>query len=191
MVLFTSRPVKNHLARFLLFYPGLVELGFIKQRGLAMRGTGNIDLKKKNWVAGCGSIRFAALLVVVVILSLLTACQLPDFGAFLKQPILQQPKEEGITTDAEQITLAWDAPPEAVSSYDVYCRSHGTSSWQVMGSVSAVPQPEYTVLHSTLGNGEYDFAVIAVNDQGDRSDYHTSLDPTAQPDTGWYLVWYR
>jgi hypothetical protein len=178
------------LACFLLPHPGLVELGIVKQRGLAMRGTGNSDFSKKNWVVVRGSVRSAALLAVVVILSLLTACQLPDFGAFLKDPI-KAPTLEPLTSSAAQITLEWDAPPEAVTSYDVYSRSHGASLWQVLGSVSAVPQPEYTILHSALGNGEYDFAVVAVNDQGDRSDYHTSLDPTAQPDTGWYLEWYR
>jgi hypothetical protein len=152
-----------------------------------MRRMERSDLDKK--AAGVrGSIKYIFILAALASLSLLAACQLPDFGAFLKEPA---PKLEAITTNAEEITLEWDAPIATAVSYDVYVRTHAGSVWQVLGSVGAMPQPEYTVLHSALGNGEYDFAIIAVNDEGDRSAYHTSLDSTAQPNTGWYLAWYR
>ena len=37
--------------------------------------------------------------------------------------------------------------------------------------------------------GVYDFAVSAVSEQGNESAFHSSLDSTANPFTGWYINW--
>jgi len=47
---------------------------------------------------------------------------------------------------------------------------------------------EYTVSYPELQYGVYEFAVTAMYSTGE-SDYHTSLDTTAQPDVGWFLDW--
>jgi hypothetical protein len=41
-----------------------------------------------------------------------------------------------------------------------------------------------------LGNGKFDFAVSAVNAAGKASSLHTSLDASAIPFGGWYIVWF-
>ncbi len=152
-----------------------------------MGWTGRSDLLQGKWAGIRGRVRFAFLLAAVISLSLLTACELPDWSALFKD---QDQRE--ITTSADEIVLEWDAPPEtAVAQYQVYVRNHGAANWQVMETIDAIPLPEYTVIYSTLGNGKYDFAVAAVSAEGISSAYHSSLDPTAMPETGWYLVWYK
>lgn len=93
-------------------------------------------------------------------------------------------------TSAAQVILAWDPHAGVVQSYRVYFRLHGNEDWVYLGDVSPDPDPQYTVEHSMLGNGEYDFGVTAVID-GAESSLHSSLDPTASPTTGWYLKWKR
>lgn len=163
-----------------------------------MGRTGRSELNKNGRAFAGRTARLIFVIFSAAVLSFLTACQLPDFGAFLKDPGTPAdpapptpPDTIAVNTSAEQILLEWDPPAEEVSSYDVYIRTHGAASWQVLGSVSAAPAPEYAVLHSAVGNGEFDFAIVAMNGEGTRSTYHSSLDATAQPDTGWYLVWYR
>ena len=75
-----------------------------------------------------------------------------------------------------------------MQKYQVYFRIHGTADWVQLGEAPAAPAPQYTVLHTTLGNGEFDFGVIAVYDTS-QSSRHTSLDASASPTTGWYLRW--
>jgi hypothetical protein len=132
------------------------------------------------------SVGVLGILVFAGFLASLGACRMPGSG----QPSLGA-KQNGIQISAEQITLEWDPPASTVSSYEVYFRMHGTENWQIIGSTSEVSQPKYTILHSDVGNGDFDFAVVAVDSIAARSDYHTSLDDTARPDTGWYLIWRR
>ena len=40
-----------------------------------------------------------------------------------------------------------------------------------------------------LGDGDFDFAITAENTAGESSNLHISLDPTAQPPSGWFLRW--
>ena len=93
-----------------------------------------------------------------------------------------------------EVTLAWDPPPTDVSNYRVYFRIHATDTWYELTEspetpVPASPDPEYTVLHSQVENGVFDFGIKAVNDEEAESSRHSSLDITADPDTGWFLIW--
>ena len=124
-------------------------------------------------------------LLVILLFTMLSACVLPDCTVFLKQG-----KSELVTVTADKIVLLWDAPASAVDHYTVYFRIHGTSDWVELADVPADPNPEYTIQHSTVGDGEFDFAVVAVDAADLRSSYHTSLDTTASPQTGWYVSWY-
>jgi hypothetical protein len=114
-------------------------------------------------------------------------CVLPDYGAFLKASAA--PLAGSVTVTSSQITLQWDPPPEAVSTYRVYSRTHGGSQWTLLGEAPAASQPEYTIQQTTVGKGEFDFAVVAVDLGGVSSEFHTSLDATADPTSGWYVVW--
>ena len=119
---------------------------------------------------------------------LVSACPLYNPAAFV-QP-RNAPKD--ILSEATQITLAWDPPASGASqvvSYTVSYRIHGTSTWNTLATVPANAQPTYTVLRSVVGTGSFDFAVAALYSDGVNSPLHTSLDPTADPTSGWYLSW--
>jgi hypothetical protein len=96
----------------------------------------------------------------------------------------------GVTTSAAEVTLAWDPPPSSVATYKVFFRIHDTSTWySLTDSLTADPAPQYTVQHSDVDNGIFDFGVVAVNAESAASSMHMSVETTAQPDTGWFLVW--
>jgi hypothetical protein len=99
---------------------------------------------------------------------------------------LQAPTE----SSAAQITLAWDPSTGEVAGYRVFLRIHGTNDWVLLAQVPADPNPRYTVAHSALRNGEFDFGIVAGYDSG-QSPLHTSPDPSASPTKGWYLKWQR
>ncbi len=136
-------------------------------------------------------IHLICIIFVIVVAFQFSGCALPDLGSFMKDSDPGQTKavQKQITWSADQLTLQWDPPAQTVANYSIYYRTHGTSGWASLGEITAVPQPEYVIQHSTLGNGTFDFAVVAKNAEGDTSDYHTSLDSTAEPSTGWYITW--
>jgi hypothetical protein len=97
---------------------------------------------------------------------------------------------------SSKLTLAWDRPrsdipnrPTEVTNYQIYFREHGTPYWSLLAEIPASAHPEYTVEHERLGNGVFDFAVRSIAKDGRVSTLHTSLDSTADPITGWYVMW--
>ena len=95
-----------------------------------------------------------------------------------------------------KLTLAWDPPlsgipnrQSEVVNYQIYYREHGTDYWRFLAEIPATPHPEYTVEHRQLGNGLFDFAVSAVTKSGQASPLHSSLDSSADPISGWYVLW--
>ena len=96
----------------------------------------------------------------------------------------------GLTSSAAEVTLAWDPPPSSIQAYKLFFRIHDTSSWlSLIDNLPADPSPQYTVQHIAVGDGIFDFGVKAVNAEAAESNMHISVETTAQPDTGWYLVW--
>lgn len=144
-----------------------------------------------------GLARLASVLLPLTFLSVfLFACPLYNPAAFIQHETApagqNQTGPDDVLSTAAQITLEWDPPStgaSSVASYAVSYRVHGASSWTVLATVPASSQPSYSVLHSAIGDGSYDFAVAAVDSTGTSSPLHTSLDPTADPTTGWYLTW--
>jgi hypothetical protein len=96
---------------------------------------------------------------------------------------------EAIAFSGAQLTLAWDPPASPVSSYKLFYRIHETGTWALLDQIAATGAPEDTIDHANLGNGEFDFGVVAVAEDAAESPMHTSLDNTAQPECGWYLRW--
>jgi hypothetical protein len=86
-------------------------------------------------------------------------------------------------------TLAWDAATGDVDEYEVFFRDHGSDEWVLLGTADAVADPTFDVTDSILAYGNYDFAVRAVLIDGNTTEYHTSLDSTADPNDGWYIEW--
>jgi len=130
-------------------------------------------------------------LACAVVAVAISACVLPDYDAFLKNnaAATKSADLQEVTVTANQIVLQWDPPAQPVAKYDVYYRAHGSGSWTLLAEIPATPAPEYTVAHSTLGNGSWEFGVVAIDADGNRSQNHTSLDPTAEPVTGWFVKW--
>jgi len=128
------------------------------------------------------------LLPLLILVSFLAGCALYDPTAFLKgagKALVAVPVE----TSADQITIQWDPPASEVTKYFVSFRIHGDADWVPLGEVPAGSAPEYTVQYAVLGDGEFDFGVIAENSAAEQSVVHISTDPTAQPSSGWYLRW--
>jgi len=96
---------------------------------------------------------------------------------------------EKVLSSAEEITLAWDPPPSEIATYKIFYRSHESGTWILFDEIPADDDPEYTLYHGDFGNGDYDFGVVAVDTETAESAMHTSLDDTAQPETGWFLSW--
>jgi hypothetical protein len=150
---------------------------------------------------------FTFLLLILLPLFLLSlfGCPLYNPAAFIDQhqttPGGQQQTTTGgqqqagpndILSTASQVTLLWNQPASGgsqVVNYTVSYRVHGTSTWTLLATVPASSQPSFTVLRSVVGSGDFDFAVAAVDSGGTSSPMHTSLDPTADPTTGWFLSW--
>lgn len=131
---------------------------------------------------------FYLLLGVAVFCFLPSACALYNPAAFIQH----QTDLNAISSKASQVDLQWDPPASGASqvvSYAVSYRVHGTSAWTPLATVLATAQPSYIVLRTAIGNGEFDFAVAAVDSTGATSPLHTSLDVTADPTTGWFLSW--
>ena len=95
---------------------------------------------------------------------------------------------QAIYIQAESLIIAWE-PPESsiVMGYRVYYRNRGTFDWTALGEAPA-QSPFYVVTAAALPFGAYEFAIssLSVNDE---SGLHCSMDDSAEPSFGWYVVW--
>lgn len=153
-------------------------------------------MKSKNESWGWRVAQTLICAVSLSVIAVLAGCAFPNFGSILTggspdDNPAAPPEAQVITTSADRIILEWDPSTSEIARYDVYYRAHGSKPWILLGQAEAITTPEYTVLHSVLGNGSFDFAVTAVSVDGDASEYHSTLDQTAQPAVGWYLAWQR
>jgi hypothetical protein len=96
---------------------------------------------------------------------------------------------QGIEVSGPTATIAWDEPFGEIDSYRVVLRIHGEDSWFVLQEEH--PIAEYTLDSAIDDHGIYDIGVVAkdYSSETEESALHTSLDVTAQPDSGWYLIW--
>ncbi|NBF40229.1 MAG: hypothetical protein GVY14_07420 [Spirochaetes bacterium] len=132
---------------------------------------------------------YVALLLVTVLLG---SCAQPfnfNFDDDSDDTNIDTDGPVAVTVRAESFTLAWDPPADAVSGYDVFYRSRGSESWVQLADVAASGNPSYLVSTSSLSYGTYEFAVASYVEGEGLSDYHTSLDSSADPGRGWYLEW--
>lgn len=138
------------------------------------------------------SIRTLSILILITTLFLATdGCSLyllQNLEATGSTPDPDSGAEKVLCSTAE-VTLAWDAPPSDIATYKIFYRSHETGTWILFDEIPADDDPEYTLFHDAFGNGDYDFGVVAVDAETEESAMHTSLDDTAQPESGWYLSW--
>jgi len=138
---------------------------------------------------GAKKVKPLLLVFSMALMSFLSSCALYDMKAFL----VEEQKSDGFQVNVfsgEQFTLSWNAPQSAPQKYIVCYRPHGASenSWIDLGETADV---SFNVMYESIGkNGEYDFAVFAINEDGEKYE-HMSLDPTAEPPTGWFIRWTR
>ena len=145
------------------------------------------------------ALKAAGLSVVAVLLLYLSSCTMYMAAAFKfseaegveggeEGSLATDP--QGVSTSATEVTLAWDPPLSSVATYKLFFRIHDTSTWYSLADdLPADPAPQYTVQHSAVDNGIFDFGVVAVSAESAESRMHMSVETTAQPDTGWFLVW--
>lgn len=117
---------------------------------------------------------------------LLAGCMPP----YIEQPLM-------VRVETSFLTIKWDPPHQTIShspyypdKYIVYYADFGTSNWIRLGEIDAKDNPHFTVKHSDVGDGLYVFAVRVVT-KNYRSSFHTSLDYTADPISGWYVWWMK
>ena len=103
-----------------------------------------------------------------------------------------------ISVKSPELTIAWDPPvfnppggPTQVTGYRIYYCAYGSSAWHELGEISASENPSFTIKHSDVGNGNFVFAVGSLNAEGKLSQFHSSLDWEADPQTGWYVWWIK
>lgn len=94
-----------------------------------------------------------------------------------------------IAVASDSFTLAWNPAEGDIEAYEVYVRNHGTQEWSFLAEVESTDTPSFTVDSAALSYGSYDFAVRSRLASGETSEYHTSLDSTADPGTGWWVDW--
>lgn len=92
------------------------------------------------------------------------------------------------TVRAESFVIAWEPPELAITGYRIYARLYGTYSWTLLDEIAPAIKPEFTIGTDLLAYGEYELAVSSMNIDRE-SDLHSSMDDTAQPSAGWYVVW--
>jgi len=90
----------------------------------------------------------------------------------------------------EEFTIAWDVDSDDnPDQFRMYFRHRGEESWTILSEIAAEPEPRFQVNSALLSAGTYEFAVSAVAG-GEESALHTSMDDTADPESGWYVDWY-
>jgi hypothetical protein len=143
-----------------------------------LKGQDTISLMKTSRKKVC------VWLFLAVAASLMVQCTLVPSNGF------------GIAVYSKSITLGWNPPWNVlaanfanVAGYNVYCRPHFNGSWTRIATVPASSPPEVVITHDMVGDGAWDFAVSMVSAIGQESAYHTSLDDTANPTGGWYIIW--
>lgn len=115
----------------------------------------------------------------------ISSCAMPTISRFAAD----SNEVEEIFRTTSSISLAWNYDePANVQIYKMYYRHHGTTDWIFLDSVDS-SAPIFEVSHDTLGDGSWDFGVTAIDLSGTESDIHSSLDSSAVPSTGWYLLW--
>lgn len=148
--------------------------------------------KKFGWVLAC-----VLLLLPVIGCPMYTAVGFKyaesSEGGGDSQSIGDDPDKIETTEDA--VILAWDSASPDVDYYRLSFRIHGANPpdsvpWYVIqDNIPADMNPEYPV--DRVGSGAFDFGVVAKDSEAENEEsaLHSSLDITAQPDTGWYLIW--
>jgi hypothetical protein len=122
----------------------------------------------------------------LMLLPIVLVSILPGAGCKLPLSSIGEP-DRYLVTQAE-ITLGWDPSSGEVVSYRLYYRNHGAEEWAFVAEVPSSDSAECTIAHSSIGNGDFDFGVVAVNAAAIQSPMHSSLDTTAYP-VSWYLHW--
>jgi hypothetical protein len=104
-----------------------------------------------------------------------------------------------IVSKDDSIELKWDPPSSDKSNifgdveyYKICYKTHNIDTlWKCLDTIPAEKNPNFTVYHSALGNGSFDFAITALYSKNRKSLIHSSTDVLADPPGGWYLLWAR
>lgn len=141
-------------------------------------------MKKNMWQILTGIM--AASLVAMVIIS---GCGKGGNGNVWADPVM-------IFQNGSSLRLAWDRVTTDIEGnqtyidfYEVYYRPHGTTEWTLYDTCPDIEDPWLEVYHNRVGDGYWDFGVLAVDMEDQDSTMHSSLDQNAVPAGGWYILW--
>ena len=137
----------------------------------------------------------ASLYSLIIVMSFLSACSMPTITRLASNEapntsVIPGIHPQAISSTDSTITLEWDYYTVIpVESFNLYYKAHSEGNWILVDTIVYSLTPEFTIDHSQMGNGSWDFGITAVDSEGIESDKHSSLDHTASPATGWYLIW--
>jgi len=139
-------------------------------------------------------LKFVIFFTIIPFVIIMTTCTIPTITkkVYDTENLLCENTTQEIFYTKESITLEWDYTRDTlVSSFNLYYKEHGRSLWTLLDSTATTTTntAEFTIEYNQLGEGSWDFGVSSVEYGGAESEIHSSLDPTASPDTGWYLTW--
>lgn len=114
-----------------------------------------------------------------------TGCALPNLSRFS----VEESDIKEIFRSAFLVTLNWSHEDiSTVDTFNVYYKAQGESTWILLDTVPAA-LPLLEISNTDVGDGSWVFGVSAVDALGNESEIHSSLEATADPNTGWYLLW--
>lgn len=102
-----------------------------------------------------------------------------------------------IVPKSDTATICWNiSNKDNIAAYELFYRSHTSNgieqNWIILRTnLKHSDKLEAKIFRSELkaSASVFDFAVVAIDSQGNKSDYHISTDTTASPNCGWYLYW--
>lgn len=165
------------------------------------------SFKSKNVIQFCILANYS-ILILLIICAIIATMRKKYFTIFLsilifsvfsgcKLGLIAKTSESlEIVVKGESFTLAWDPggpeipnDPNFVVRYNIYYRNHGSYYWRFLMKIESSGNPECLITDKEIDYGRYDFAVSAINEQGETSALHSSLDSSANPFSGWYINW--
>lgn len=129
--------------------------------------------------------RYSLFIIILISVFFLSGCR---FFLSLSGPIPVDYHEHTLTLSWENEHTEIEGTPVATAYFNVFYRDLGTTEWTFLQTTDD-SQSSISIRHGSLGDGDYEFAVQAVYNNGKTSALHCSSDFSAWPPGGWYLRW--
>lgn len=125
-------------------------------------------------------------ITLIFLFVLLTSCELRLF--WLGDP--DTPLVGGtqvFTISEDNFVLEWSHNGINVDYFDVVYKGVEDTEWSSYDQTENAETQSLIIMRELLGPGQKVIAVRACNNEGIKSDFHTSLDSSAAPSSGWLV----